>query len=483
MAYLIPQNVTPLDYECVTFFVPNDPLYVSQLITAYEHFTKWSSWERDDLKRGMIAAAAWKNAAELSWENGYMPNVQVTNNINVDSPASGCGCCSGGGSSTLNGTTFTVVIDENTNTGDIEVIEDGPYHESSGAPLPPEKYLEQYADWAAFNERKCKVANFYAGNIYRQMESIRFIFQDYVQYGTVSVLKALALAVADGPSPAFDVAAVAMLVVPPLTEWLLEIGGDTSEIGEFVLLMDKCQMAQIIYDAETKSSLGTEFGNYLVGLIDSSNMSPTAKKWLTAWVNYAIRNRFATYVFDNMSIIVPDFYVGECDCIGGPAGDLNFDFNSGTAEGWVFTKSPYGGSSNSGTVTAINPIEGSHSLFLDVLGNVSSSFFSGGSWEYQFPSNRTMQIGDKIVFDWDYVGTNRHLVRLKLFSGGSTILDVNFTDDLLLGPESGEAEYIADQVWVFDKIRVEHNESNPSGTFPAGEFRIDNVRLFGSTFI
>jgi hypothetical protein len=67
--YPIPENANPEDYNCLLVFYPNDELYRRELFGALDYFGTWVAWERDSLKRGMIAARAWKIANEKTREN------------------------------------------------------------------------------------------------------------------------------------------------------------------------------------------------------------------------------------------------------------------------------------------------------------------------------------------------------------------------------------------------------------------------------
>jgi len=66
--YIIPETIDPKENVCIRVYVPNDPLYIGAFWNAYEFFTKWNAWERDEAKRGADAAAVWRSAFTLARE-------------------------------------------------------------------------------------------------------------------------------------------------------------------------------------------------------------------------------------------------------------------------------------------------------------------------------------------------------------------------------------------------------------------------------
>lgn len=67
--YLIPENPTPEEMACILVFYPNDPFYLRALLGALSYFGTWTAWERDASKRGRLAAAAWKEANECTYDS------------------------------------------------------------------------------------------------------------------------------------------------------------------------------------------------------------------------------------------------------------------------------------------------------------------------------------------------------------------------------------------------------------------------------
>lgn len=67
--YIIPDNASPGDMDCILVFYPNDPTYLAALLGSITYLATWTAWERDPDKRGRIAAAAWKDANECTLDS------------------------------------------------------------------------------------------------------------------------------------------------------------------------------------------------------------------------------------------------------------------------------------------------------------------------------------------------------------------------------------------------------------------------------
>jgi hypothetical protein len=71
--YPIPEPLDPGALRCFRVYVPDDTLYIGAFWRAYEFFTSWLAWERDEDHRGAAAAAVWKaafNQARIEYEAG-----------------------------------------------------------------------------------------------------------------------------------------------------------------------------------------------------------------------------------------------------------------------------------------------------------------------------------------------------------------------------------------------------------------------------
>lgn len=64
--YLVPDNADPGELNCLLVFYPDDPLYLAALLGSLTYLGTWTAWQRDPAKRGLIAAAAWKEANECT---------------------------------------------------------------------------------------------------------------------------------------------------------------------------------------------------------------------------------------------------------------------------------------------------------------------------------------------------------------------------------------------------------------------------------
>lgn len=71
--YMIPDDPEPVGDICIRVIVPNDVKYIAALWGAYQYFTTWKAWQRDEAKTGKICAARWKTSFDIAradWESG-----------------------------------------------------------------------------------------------------------------------------------------------------------------------------------------------------------------------------------------------------------------------------------------------------------------------------------------------------------------------------------------------------------------------------
>lgn len=154
--YKIPEIAQPEGIRCITVAIPDDDMYLYAFMGAYEFFTTWVAWEKDEQKRARFAAQAWKEAYDITRELmcyepiDYSPFIQplidaignisvnVSNNVNC---GGGCGGC---GDSITAPTPPEWTDNPITDTGD----PDNPLN-------PPENFPPE----TVYDEYKCKAAN------------------------------------------------------------------------------------------------------------------------------------------------------------------------------------------------------------------------------------------------------------------------------------------------------------------------------------
>lgn len=473
--YLIPTNVTPSDKDCVTFFFPNDPAYRRIIIGHYQELGYWFNWERDENKTGRIVANLWKDCIEMSHECDYMPAINVYNEINTGDVS--CGGTTVVVNNEIGPAPVTITYGPNDEPEEIEPNDTEVYADDGITPLPPPVYQPNYPDWASFNVAKCRAANFYAGNIDRQLRKIRFIFDNFVEAKVTNIVTAIGLALSDGPSPVLDVAAIVLFIVPSIINWIKDKSGDVSDIAAFILVYDKCEITQIIYSATSKQNLGDALADYLVLKLDEAGVVGTTKVWLEKYIRFVYGNRFANWAFDNIDNVVPASTPIECPCIDGNAASLFYDFNDGTLQGWVYSTTPYPADNNPGALTT-DAIEGTHSIDLDVLGSWNNAGgFSGGTWIRSLPSTVNIQDGDDISFLYDYVGVHVNYAVISFRFGPVEQLVKSIAQ--VTGPQSAQTKVIAVGVgeggFQCDEIRIRLTESGIGGGAQAGKFRLDEI--------
>jgi hypothetical protein len=104
-AYLLPENVRPFADACLLVYYPDDELYRMSLVSAIEHFTRWTSWERTGNNSGKLAADRWLESFEktmLGIDNGecvIMSQTDIDCIIEklccLEEIMSCCKCCNG----------------------------------------------------------------------------------------------------------------------------------------------------------------------------------------------------------------------------------------------------------------------------------------------------------------------------------------------------------------------------------------------------
>lgn len=87
--YLIPDNVQPEGFRCFFVYIPDDDMYQYAFFGAYEFFGAWLAWERDEAKRGQLAAAAWKQAIEMTRDAMGCESYDYTNAFELIAEAIG----------------------------------------------------------------------------------------------------------------------------------------------------------------------------------------------------------------------------------------------------------------------------------------------------------------------------------------------------------------------------------------------------------
>jgi len=112
--YLLPldvANTAPEDLNCILVFYPDDERYLQALIGSISYLATWTAWERDELKRGTIAAQRWKDALDCTLDamncladlitavngiTGKLTDIeQEIADMNIVINNNGCGCDGG----------------------------------------------------------------------------------------------------------------------------------------------------------------------------------------------------------------------------------------------------------------------------------------------------------------------------------------------------------------------------------------------------
>jgi len=68
VGYLLPDNPEPDRLDCIRVYYPSDAMYLRALVGSLSYLGTWLAWERDEEKRGRLAAIAWKDANDRTFD-------------------------------------------------------------------------------------------------------------------------------------------------------------------------------------------------------------------------------------------------------------------------------------------------------------------------------------------------------------------------------------------------------------------------------
>lgn len=382
-------------FQCVTFFLPAGWWNKAAFAGAFFQMGYRFMWP--DTEYGRSVADAWRLAYEMSREDDYMAHITV----NVENTQS-CGGCGSGQSGELQPIPYE--IDQTTTIDGPEPAQTGEYVESETATSPPPAYVDEYPTWEAFNEQKCRAANWYADKILIAINNIKNSLEATAGELVFAIITGIILAFADGPLPAGEAFLISVLVVPPVVQWFRDSSADRSELINWVLELTKCEIVEIIYDAASEVELGTTLQEYLNNAADNANLSDNGRLVAKALIKMHFSFGLANFIFQNLDALVPDDHPIECQCGVQPPSYL-WDFEDGTLQGAVFVPNdPYPSSSNLGQL-ANDAITGNHSIDINISDQRDAGVFDGSSWEFTIDPKVVLSVGDTISFNYRYEGT------------------------------------------------------------------------------
>ena len=70
--YILPENPTPESLRCLKVWIPDDPRYLEAFSGQFHDMGTWLVWEKDGTNRASLAADAWKDAIDYTYENGWL---------------------------------------------------------------------------------------------------------------------------------------------------------------------------------------------------------------------------------------------------------------------------------------------------------------------------------------------------------------------------------------------------------------------------
>lgn len=215
--YLVPDNVQPDGFRCFCVYIPDDDMYQRAFFGAYEFFGAWLAWERDDAKRGRLAADAWKKAIELTRDTmscesydytGVFGDIADAIRAISISQVVNCGASPG------------LCIDEDGNTTYTPPPEPEHIPDTDGGTWPYNPDVDEppdaYNNWTEFDARACYVANSMWQVLYWQVLAINGVVGTFTTLAVGIVVLAAAL-------PAAFVSAVGLATVAGLAQGYLEL--------------------------------------------------------------------------------------------------------------------------------------------------------------------------------------------------------------------------------------------------------------------
>ncbi len=464
------------DYECIAFLIPKGWWNRASIIGAFYHMGFSHTWPDDDY--GKEVADAWRACYWLSRESNFMmeTNVYITNQIE-----GGGGCC--------DTTTNVEVI---VNAGQPVTVEP-----NIDSPLPvvgveeiPEFAEENGATTIGeYDELRCKIANWMADRIVADVSrfnNIIGILKGEVAEGlSARIAAAITLAYSDGPYFIGDIAGAILILSPKVFNWIISTAypGDIQNLG---ITVDREAMVSIFYDAETSSDWGDIFFNVIQPAIDSAPVSQELKDvyetYFRFWYGTRLANWYASNAKNLIENLIPDDYVPPTPC-GSPAAQLYYDFNDGTTQGWTFYQTrPYSTSQNVGGL-AVDAIEGSHSLNLDMPYNLGNGQTDTSEWIIDVEPNIVMAQGDKISFSYEYIGVHSYYFQIRFYN--TLNQSQNVTSSVFpSGGGSGFYEAIMPSNPSHTNIThigIRAFASGVQSSTSSGRFKIDQIGIFAAS--
>jgi hypothetical protein len=321
--YLIPDNAQPDNLRCVRVYIPDDQLYLAVLIGSLSYLGTWAAWERDSLKRGSLAAQAWKDANERTFDEMHLscgcdePECEICEMTEeelrslisqelkkmsiVINNNTGCGC----------GCDQTTIID---NDGDAP-IQIRPDDSGVNPPYSQEPVVTT-------DSNRCRAANYLADRAAFMMRSIG-------QFGdganTVAAIVALLGTIITwlSPIPGDEIIATSALVV--IAYQIVNALRSAEDFGfqRFEDLADDIEnnmqeLVCLLVDYGDASALGNSLQAWINDKIDDiaseTGMSFATSSAMKAVVNGLLGSGAINKFVDSIGTVVPASFVPRYDC-------------------------------------------------------------------------------------------------------------------------------------------------------------------------
>lgn len=314
-AYLIPDTPNPENKQCLLVFIPDDPLYLYQFMDAYEYFGKWVAWERDEAKRGKVAASSWRDAIECT--RSFMANCGADLALSLSKIADAIEnrpCCDSQTLVNVN-TPVTVTIPPN------ETGQDPPYDTTPEGDPNVDPPPDGYDDWPDYYDKKCLAANWFADEMIRMVSKLEGV-GDFIVVGGVAVSAAIALLVLVFAPEV--VAALGMFKLIELTATMGTLAGGVNwSFNQFrddiapYMESHKEELVCILYSWTNGSEIGSGlplwFQLIVSDLKTTLGWSSVVSDTVLSILNKLYGSRLINWYIDNIAT-VPEGYVGTIDC-------------------------------------------------------------------------------------------------------------------------------------------------------------------------
>jgi len=313
--YLIPADAQPAEMGCLLVFYPQDTqnYYLRALIGSLSYLGTWTAWERDPAHRGQLAASAWKDANDCTFEsmNCLTELVTVLQEIR-DAITNQQAVCA---------PVVNVSVDDSDCCGSVPGMPATPPDETGIDPDPDPTVFDPnsgdpppdgYDTWGEYLDAKCLAANYIADEIIRISNSIARLAGMLSSISVTHLLSQLVMIVPGG-----WLAALGGWVINSAIIQLMRVAEEGLPVfDQFVdeLEANKNELVCTLYNWLSAETALTAVTALIDGAINSINATAATKTAMRAFFGLVLSSRFFNWYVQGLNSIVPEGYMGTVDC-------------------------------------------------------------------------------------------------------------------------------------------------------------------------